>query len=713
MKNKFVSFFTQRRKELGYSQSKIANELGISDQAISNWERGITFPDLSYLSDIAKALNTNVLSLITGKHQNINIKENVNFDIARFSQYLLKLRKNKKLTQSDLGKILGVSGQNISKFENGGFLPSIELLEKYAKYFNVSFLNIYYGLDDDELYEEIPDEIKPNKLKWLIVSGISIIIIALLIIIPIVLIEKHTVTVVLDDQNILVHKIKSNEKIELPTLPTKKGYDTSWDNTDTLITEDKTFTVIYTPKKYTITYIFEDREFDNYVQEVTYDEEFVLYKPLNTTICEYTYQGNKIESGIYNYDHNIEILCKTTTLYQVTIILDKDNIKIQNVQKNEKIELPQLPTKKGYDTSWDNTDTLITEDKTFTVIYTPKKYTITYTFENNIVKEFTQEVTYGEKYVLKVPQVTNYSFVGYTYNGQVINNGIYEYDYNITIYGKFSNETYTVYYEFTNCRVINEAGYGCLFTIEEYELTRFISNCPFSPNEYDNYKIVAWKDRDGNIYEVGKSYTYNYKRDVNLCPIFEYSGNAFEVVIENGEAKITKYNIPKITMLVIPDYIVIGDKTYKVTSIAEKTFQDIYFINLALSSNITKISKNTFQYEEGESTYISFGEIYYNGSLKEWFEIDFEEYIVCNKNQTRFSLYTTYYLVGEKAIYSILEIPEGVETIKSYSCANFGYIEVTIPSSVHTIEEHAFINEVVDIFIGLENVENVHEDAFK
>ena len=589
MKNKFVSFFTQRRKELGYSQSKIANELGISDQAISNWERGITFPDLSYLSDIAKALNTNVLSLITGKHQNININENVNFDIARFSQYLLKLRKNKKLTQSDLGKILGVSGQNISKFENGGFLPSIELLEKYAKYFNVSFLNIYYGLDDDELYEEIPNEIKPNKLKWLIVSATAIIIIALLIIIPIVLIEKHTVTVVLDDQNILVHKIKSNEKIELP----------------------------------------------------------------------------------------------------------------------------QLPTKKGYDTSWDNTDTLITKDTTFTVIYTPKKYTITYTFENNIVKEFTQEVTYGEKYVLKVPQVTNYSFVGYTYNGQVINNGIYEYDYNITIYGKFSNETYNVYYEFTNCRVISEAGYGCLFTIEEHELTRFISNCPFSPNEYDNYKIVAWKDRDGNIYEVGKSYTYNYKRDVNLCPIFEYSGNAFEVVIENGEAKITKYNIPKITMLVIPDYIVIGDKTYKVTGIAEKTFQDIYFINLALSSNITKISKNTFQYEEGESTYISFGEIYYSGSLKEWFEIDFEEYIVSNKNQTRFSLYTTYYLVGEKAIYSILEIPEGVETIKSYSCANFTYIEVTIPSSVHTIEEHAFINEVVDVFIGLENVENVHEDAFK
>ena len=50
-----------------------------------------------------------------------------------------------------------------------------------------------------------------------------------------------------------------------------------------------------------------------------------------------------------------------------------------------------------------------------------------------------------------------------------------------------------------------------------------------------------------------------------------------------------------------------------------------------------------------------------------------------------------------------MEIPEGVEIIKSYSCANFGFIELTIPSSVHTIEEHAFINEMVNVFIGLEN----------
>ena len=151
MKNeKFVSYFITKRKQLGYSQNKIASELGISDQAVSNWERGISFPDLSYLDDIAKLLHTNVYSLLEGKQNNIKIKEGVVFDTQRFSLYLSKLRKDKNLTQNELGKILGVSGQNISKFENGGFLPSVELIEKYAEYFNVNFLNIYYGLNDED-----------------------------------------------------------------------------------------------------------------------------------------------------------------------------------------------------------------------------------------------------------------------------------------------------------------------------------------------------------------------------------------------------------------------------------------------------------------------------------------------------------------------------------------------------------------------------------
>ena len=94
-----IAFLINKRKELGISQNKIALELGLSDQAVSNWERGLSFPDISFLGDIAKVLETNVLSLIEGKNVNLNLKPNLYFDIERFSKYLYKLRKSKLLKQ--------------------------------------------------------------------------------------------------------------------------------------------------------------------------------------------------------------------------------------------------------------------------------------------------------------------------------------------------------------------------------------------------------------------------------------------------------------------------------------------------------------------------------------------------------------------------------------------------------------------------------------
>ena len=64
-----------------------------------------------------------VLFWKNGKNKKIDIKPEVSFNAERFSQFILKLRKSKQMTQNDLGKLLEIPGQNISKFENGGFLP--------------------------------------------------------------------------------------------------------------------------------------------------------------------------------------------------------------------------------------------------------------------------------------------------------------------------------------------------------------------------------------------------------------------------------------------------------------------------------------------------------------------------------------------------------------------------------------------------------------
>ena len=56
-----------------------------------------------------------------------------------FLGYRLKLlRKENGLSQSDLGKLLGVSKVSVSNYENGTRIPSMDVLLMIIKIFNVS-----------------------------------------------------------------------------------------------------------------------------------------------------------------------------------------------------------------------------------------------------------------------------------------------------------------------------------------------------------------------------------------------------------------------------------------------------------------------------------------------------------------------------------------------------------------------------------------------
>lgn len=46
------------RKKRGITQMELSNKLGISFQAVSNWERGVAMPDISNLKQLAKVLGT-------------------------------------------------------------------------------------------------------------------------------------------------------------------------------------------------------------------------------------------------------------------------------------------------------------------------------------------------------------------------------------------------------------------------------------------------------------------------------------------------------------------------------------------------------------------------------------------------------------------------------------------------------------------------------
>lgn len=53
------------RKEQGLTQKQLAEALHVTDGAVSKWERGINYPDISMLDLIAKTLNTDLITLLS------------------------------------------------------------------------------------------------------------------------------------------------------------------------------------------------------------------------------------------------------------------------------------------------------------------------------------------------------------------------------------------------------------------------------------------------------------------------------------------------------------------------------------------------------------------------------------------------------------------------------------------------------------------------
>lgn len=56
------------RKEAGYTQAALAEALGVSDKAVSKWERGIACPDISLLPKLSILLDTDIEGLFRGEN---------------------------------------------------------------------------------------------------------------------------------------------------------------------------------------------------------------------------------------------------------------------------------------------------------------------------------------------------------------------------------------------------------------------------------------------------------------------------------------------------------------------------------------------------------------------------------------------------------------------------------------------------------------------
>lgn len=84
-------------------------------------------------------------------------------DQVKVGTYIALLRRQAGLTQEKLGEKLGVTNKTISRWENGNYMPDIEMLQLLAKEFHVS-------INDLLAAEHIPEEAFRQKADENIVA---------------------------------------------------------------------------------------------------------------------------------------------------------------------------------------------------------------------------------------------------------------------------------------------------------------------------------------------------------------------------------------------------------------------------------------------------------------------------------------------------------------------------------------------------------------
>ena len=80
-------FIAECRKQKSLTQMQLAEKLGITDKAISKWERGIAMPDTSIMLELCGILGINVNELLNGEKNSMENNEQKN------EQLLLEMAK--------------------------------------------------------------------------------------------------------------------------------------------------------------------------------------------------------------------------------------------------------------------------------------------------------------------------------------------------------------------------------------------------------------------------------------------------------------------------------------------------------------------------------------------------------------------------------------------------------------------------------------------
>ena len=151
-------------------------------------------------------------------------------DTIKIGNFLASLRKEQGLTQEALGEKLGVTNKTVSRWENGNYLPPVEMLQELSKLYAVSINEILCGkrLEKEEYQKKAEETITSIlsgspfsfqersdfwKHKWQkdhLVSNIALAILLLVMFVAGILLSKPLVVGIAPILAVLVYMIRRN-----------------------------------------------------------------------------------------------------------------------------------------------------------------------------------------------------------------------------------------------------------------------------------------------------------------------------------------------------------------------------------------------------------------------------------------------------------------------------------------------------------------------
>lgn len=98
-------FIAQCRKEKGLTQFQLGEALGVTDRAVSKWERGLSLPDASIMQDLCSQLGITINELFTGER--LDVMDNYN---KQLEENLLEMKRREEEKNRQMLRMSNVIG---------------------------------------------------------------------------------------------------------------------------------------------------------------------------------------------------------------------------------------------------------------------------------------------------------------------------------------------------------------------------------------------------------------------------------------------------------------------------------------------------------------------------------------------------------------------------------------------------------------------------